>query len=90
MGLRTGIFPVLFFALLTAAPSADAQFVVRSRLDWQTIETDHFAFHYPVELEAWTRRVASRAEAIDSAVREIVGYAPSRNERRRRRSVSES
>ncbi|HEY4130130.1 MAG TPA: hypothetical protein VGM50_05910, partial [Gemmatimonadaceae bacterium] len=44
----------------------------------RTIKTAHFAFHYPVELEAWTQRVASRVEAIDSAVARVVGYAPTR------------
>jgi hypothetical protein len=74
---RTGIFPVLFFAALAARPAAsEAQFVVRSWLPWRTIETEHFAFHYPLELEAWTRHVASRMEAIDSAVTREVGYAP--------------
>jgi hypothetical protein len=53
------------------------QLTVRSRLPWRTIETDHFAFHYPVELELWTRDLASHIEAIDSAVRRVVGYAPS-------------
>ncbi|HTI65071.1 MAG TPA: hypothetical protein VL524_16210 [Gemmatimonadaceae bacterium] len=59
-----------------AAERLDAQFIVRSWLPWRTIETKHFAFHYPVELEAWTRDVAARADAIDSAVAEVVGYAP--------------
>ncbi|MDB4875866.1 MAG: hypothetical protein JWM41_2312 [Gemmatimonadetes bacterium] len=78
---RTGIFPVLFLCtLLCVAPPATlhAQFVVRSWLPWRTIETEHFAFHYPVDLEAWTRDVASHIEAIDSAVARDVGYAPSR------------
>jgi hypothetical protein len=41
------------------------------------METAHFAFHYPVQLEAWTRDVATHVEAIDSAVTREVGYAPS-------------
>ena len=32
-----------------------AQFPTRTTLPWRTIETEHFAFHYPLELEAWTR-----------------------------------
>ena len=80
---RTGLIPVLFHSLLvalvTASPrAARAQTVVRSWLPWRTIETRHFAFHYPVELEAWTRAVAARADAIDSAVQRVVGFAPSR------------
>ena len=30
-------------------------------LDWWTIETRHFRFHYPAELDQWTRHVAARA-----------------------------
>jgi len=86
---RTGIFPVLcrlgriaaaFAAVALSAGSRPlaAQFTVRSWLAWRTIETRHFAFHYPVELEAWTRDVAARADAIDSAVGRVVGYAPAR------------
>lgn len=77
---RTGIFPVLFllWALFGDTRSARAQYTVRSWLPWRTIETEHFAFHYPLELEAWTQRVASRIEAIDSAVARVVGYAPSK------------
>jgi hypothetical protein len=55
---------------------SEGQFVVRSWLPWRTIETEHFAFHYPLELETWTQHVASRMEAIDSAVTREVGYAP--------------
>jgi hypothetical protein len=75
---RTGSFPVLFFVLASTAAPLHAQLLVRTWLPWRTIETRHFAFHYPVELEAWTQDVASRADAIDSAVARLVGYAPSR------------
>src|SRR6187551_1494901 len=74
--LRTGITPVLFFALAIFARRANAQYVNRTWLDWRTIETPHFALHYPIELEAWTRDVASRVESIDSAVARLIGYAP--------------
>jgi hypothetical protein len=47
-------------------------------MPWQTVETQHFAFHYPTDLEAWTRDLAAHAESIDSAVHAIVGYAPPR------------
>jgi hypothetical protein len=74
--VRTGIFPVLFILLL--ARPAHAQFPVRAWLSWQTIETEHFAFHYPRELEDWTRHLAAYAESIDSAVFGVVGYVPPR------------
>jgi len=81
---RTGPFPVLlrfgYFSLLVAlsARAAAGQYVVRSWLPWRTVETRHFAFHYPIELEAWTLAVAARADAIDSAVARVVGFAPTR------------
>lgn len=77
---RTGIFPVLFFVLsLSAAPAKDlsAQTLVRAWLPWRTIETEHFRFHYPTSLEAWTKSLAARADAVDTAVARLVGYAPS-------------
>jgi hypothetical protein len=79
---RTGTLPVLFHcsaivAITLCMPTiARAQFVVRSWLDWRTIETAHFAFHYPAGLEAWTQQVAAHAESIDTAVARIVGYSP--------------
>ena len=81
---RTGLLPVLFhfcrvgLIVTGAARIAAAQYVVRTWLPWQTVETRHFTFHYPTELEAWTRAVAARADAIDSAVARVVGFAPSR------------
>jgi hypothetical protein len=62
--------------LLAVALPAHAQFVVRTWLPWRTIETRHFAFHYPLPLEAWTRHIAERADAIDSAVTHVVGFTP--------------
>jgi hypothetical protein len=47
---------------------------MRSWLSWRTVETPRFVFHYPLELEEWTRDVAGRMEAIDSAVTDLVGY----------------
>ena len=64
------------FALVFAR-HADAQFITRAWLPWQTTETEHFTFHYPKELGPWTRAVASKIEAIDSAVSRVVGYTPS-------------
>jgi len=79
-GVRTGIFPVLLFlvALVVGFPvhRTSAQLTVRSWLEWRTIETPHFSFHYPAGLEAWTRDAASRIEFVDSAVKAVVGFAP--------------
>ncbi len=67
-------------ALLLAATveSAGAQFTFRPFLDWRTVETEHFAFHYPRDLEQWTYAVAIRMESIRSAVGAVVGNVPRR------------
>jgi hypothetical protein len=70
-----------FAALLLLAAtvdSADAQFLSRPFLDWRTVETEHFAFHYPLELEEWTFAVARRMESARSAVGAVVGNVPRR------------
>jgi hypothetical protein len=74
------MLPVLFLlasiaALLCRPSVAGAQFTVRAWLDWQTVETSHFVFHYPSALGEWTRALAARAESIDSDVTQLVGYA---------------
>src|SRR5207237_5917719 len=56
-----GVTRWLLLFVVASHPVA-AQFVVRSWLPWRTIETPHFAFHYPLELEPWTRAVATRIE----------------------------
>lgn len=64
--------------LAAAAEPARAQFPTRPFLDWRTVETEHFAFHYPQELEEWTLSVATRIEAVRSAVGGVVGSVPRR------------
>lgn len=50
--------------------------LVRPFASWRTLQTAHFVFHYPRELEDWTRFVAARIESVDSAVSRVVGYTP--------------
>ncbi len=64
--------------LAAAASPVRAQFPTRPFLDWRTVETEHFAFHYPRELEQWTLAVAGRMEAVRSAVGGVVGSVPRR------------
>ncbi|MFN2567422.1 MAG: hypothetical protein ABR499_20695 [Gemmatimonadaceae bacterium] len=73
-------FRVVAAAVLLAASTrpADAQLPARPFLDWRTVETEHFAFHYPRELEAWTLGVAERMESVRSAVGALVGNVPRR------------
>ncbi|HEY4304310.1 MAG TPA: hypothetical protein VGM82_07585 [Gemmatimonadaceae bacterium] len=62
--------------MFVSASIADAQGLVRAWLPWRTIETRYFVFHYPVQLEEWTRSLASRADGIQASVGGLVGYAP--------------
>ena len=71
--------PLLLALSLTAiARPAGAQYLTRPELAWRTLRTEHFVFHYPASMAAWTRDVAARAEGVHEAVRLLVGYAPAR------------
>jgi hypothetical protein len=61
-----------------AASRLNAQFPTRPFLDWRTVETEHFAFHFPRRLEEWTLDVAARMESVRSAVGSLVGNVPRR------------
>src|SRR5918996_5821643 len=60
-------------ALLLLASAVAAQ---PPSADWRTVSTTHFRVHYPVEMEAWSLRAASRLESIRAAVTREVGYSP--------------
>ena len=66
-------FFVLIACCVVAAPSG-AQDPVRPWLAWRTIETYGYRFHYLPETETWTRDLAERVRAIDSAVTRRVGW----------------
>ena len=66
-----------FAATLLCAPAA-AQVATRPHLEWRTVNTPHFAVHYPVEMEAWTLDLVPRLEAIHAEVAAVVGFAPAR------------
>jgi hypothetical protein len=66
-------------ALFVATPrGGDTQVPIRPFLDWRTVETEHFAFHYPRDLEAWTLDVTQRMEAVRDVVGAMVGNVPRR------------
>jgi Tol biopolymer transport system component len=67
---------VLCAGLLSGTP-ARAQ-TVRPALDWRTVETEHFTFHFPEQYRAWTLAVAARMEGIRAQVGRVVGYLPPR------------
>ena len=48
---------------------------MRPWLDWRTIATPHFRFHFRPEYEQWTRDVAQRVESVDSSLTAFVGFA---------------
>jgi hypothetical protein len=64
-----------FIAALCGVPIvASAQDPVRPWLGWRTVENHGFRFHYLPETETWTRDLAERVRAIDSAVTRQVGW----------------
>jgi Tol biopolymer transport system component len=56
-------------------PAAQAQ-EVRPWLDWTSLETEHFVFHYPTAYRTWTLALAQRIESVRAQVTPIVGWAP--------------
>ena len=72
--LRRALY--LCAALLTGT-AAQAQ-SVRPALDWYTVETEHFVFHFPEPYRVWTLALASRMEGIRSQVGQVVGFLPPR------------
>ena len=77
-GLRRWSRPLVVSAILAAPIPARAQDPIRPWLDWRTIVTRHYRFHFPRELEEWTRAVAVRVESIDSALTAQIGSVPPR------------
>jgi hypothetical protein len=64
-------------ALLLALPSAvGGQALTRPQIPWRTISTVRFDFHFPAEMEQWTRVVAQRMESVADAVDAVVGNKP--------------
>ena len=66
----------LAFAILIASLVTLSSFAQAPHADWQTIETEHFRFHFPVEYEEWTRLAAGRMESIRERLIAEIGYAP--------------
>ena len=78
-GLRPWSRPFLVCAAsLAALRGAAAQDPVRPWLDWRTVSTLNYQFHFPRDLEEWTLEAAERVESIDSSIVSLVGYAPTR------------
>ncbi len=43
---------------------------------WQRVDTEHFTFLFPEDMEEWTLPMAARMEAVHDAVEGFVGHAP--------------
>lgn len=43
---------------------------------WNRLDTEHFEFLYPHELEAWATDMARRMESVHAAVASLIGSAP--------------
>ena len=52
---------------------AGAQDPMRPWIQWRTIETSNYRFHFPFEFERWTVSAARRVESVDSAIASLVG-----------------
>ena len=74
-GLRRLPRPFFIAGLLCGpAVTVGAQDPVRPWLAWRTVESHGFRFHYLPETEAWTRDLAERVRAVDSAITRHVGW----------------
>ena len=51
---------------------------MRPWLDWRTVETQSFVFHFPERYRSWTLALASRIEGVREQVGRVVGYVPSK------------
>ena len=68
--------PIVVALLAVEPKSSHAQLFARPWLSWHTLRAGRFDVHYPDELAQWSRFVAERLPAIDSAVGRLVGYSP--------------
>jgi Tol biopolymer transport system component len=75
--VRRGALLLIAATLMFAASAASAQGPApRPWLDWHSVRTDHFVFHYPSAYRAWTISLAERMEALRGEVASVVGFTP--------------
>jgi hypothetical protein len=74
MTLRAILLTVLS-AFLLAAPAA-SQATGHTPGSWKQVETEHFLFLYPKEMEEWALDMARRMEAVHQAVTGLIGHVP--------------
>ncbi len=61
--------------VITAGPTV-AQDLPIPVNEWMTLDLQHFAVHYPSELQEWTLLMSARLESVYDAVSDVVGSAP--------------
>jgi hypothetical protein len=77
--LARAAFLLVAGLLLAASPllAQSAPPAPRPFLHWRTVETAHFAIHFPDEFREWSLSLASRIEGVRDQVTAVVGYVPS-------------
>ena len=65
-------------AALAVPAHARAQPQPRPWLDWRTVETEHFVFHFPGAYRTWSLALAQRMEGVRTQVGRVVGFVPER------------
>ena len=73
---HTRPLPAIALMLSLIASPVGAQYLTRPQIPWRTINTGRFDIHFPVEMEEWTRHVASRIESYADAVDAFIGNRP--------------
>ncbi|CAN5740329.1 hypothetical protein BH11GEM1_BH11GEM1_17850 [soil metagenome] len=66
---------LLVLATCAAMQPVQAQ-TVRPWLQWRTVETTNFVFHFPEHYREWTLALASRMEGVREQVGRVVGFVP--------------
>ncbi len=66
----------IFAALSFLFPTPASAQLARPWLNWRTVETEHFVFHYPDQYREWTQSLAQRMEGVRTQVGALVGFLP--------------
>jgi hypothetical protein len=75
--IRRALILSFLSALFLAAPAA-AQAPGHTPGSWMQVETEHFLFLYPREMEDWALDMARRMESVHQAVTGLIGHVPGR------------
>ena len=73
--VRRYVRRALVLATCAAMQPVQSQ-TVRPWLQWRTVETTNFVFHFPEHYREWTLALASRMEGVREQVGRVVGFVP--------------